>query len=186
MFRKERTLFTLSNTLLNLQRDLFSFFFPLSLLFLFLPVSIHHNICARCCQLTSHLKIVNSLQLQLKLNVGKKWQELMIMKHPLTTSVNLLQAWLYYIVLHSITPFIIKFLSLKLVCFLTWPFGETLLFFCSKRFRFLHHCLNRRFVQWNCWSFQHNQNSYSIKTTENANETFAVSPWIRSCLHNYL
>lgn len=96
----------------------------------------------------------------------------MIMKHPLTTSVNLLQAWLYYIVLHSITRFIIKFLSLKLVCFLTWPFGETLLFFCSKRFRFLHHCLNCRFVQWNSWSFQHNQNSYSIKTTENANETF--------------
>lgn len=40
MFRKERTLFTLSNTLLNLQRDLFSFsFFPLSLLFLFFNTS---------------------------------------------------------------------------------------------------------------------------------------------------
>ena len=30
MFRKELTLFTLSNTLLNLQRDLFSFFFSLA------------------------------------------------------------------------------------------------------------------------------------------------------------
>lgn len=123
------------------------------------------------------------MQLQPKLNVGKKWQELMIMKHPLTTSVNLLQAWLYYIVLHSITRFIIKFLSLKLVCFLTWPFGETLLFFCSKRFRFLHHCLNCRFVQWNSWSFQHNQNSYSIKTTENANETSITA--LLPCHHGY-